>query len=563
MAQPPSESTRLRIGVLLDSFEVRRWVYRILDEIEQSSLAELVLVVQNTALPSRESLLTRSWRRSQFLLYAAYSRLDRYLFRLEPDAFTLTSARALLADMPVINVEPMRARYSDRFTEKDLASIRAFDLDVALRFGFRILRGDVLKIARHGVWSYHHGDPEDFRGGPPGFWEVILGHPTTGSILQELTEDLDAGKVLYRSWGPTHRRSVVRNKEHLYWKSAAFVGRKLADLHRREPEALLPIPLYSDPTSRPLLKKPTNREFLPLLLRFGIRAMREKLNEVRTESQWLLGFRFSDADTKLPSSNLDLIPITPPSDRYWADPFPVEVDGKYFVFFEEYLFRQRKGHISCFELAEEGPTSPPVTVLSRPYHLSYPFVFRWRGALFMIPETSANRTVELYRCLNFPGEWTLESALLRDLRAADATLFHDESRWWMFVNLAEEGATHARDELHLFSAETPVGPWHPHPSNPVKSDVRGARPAGRLITWQGQLFRPAQDCSWVYGRALVFHRVERLDGSEFREVEVWRTLPDWYPHLLATHTYNQQGRLTVLDGMRRISRFKSRANLAT
>ena len=107
----------------------------------------------------------------------------------------------------------------------------SFDLDVALCFGFRILKGDALKIARHGVWSFHHGDNLVNRGGPAGFWEVMDGIPVTGSVLQILTEDLDNGRVIYRSWSPTSDRfSVKANRNNLYWKSSAFVIRKLKDL---------------------------------------------------------------------------------------------------------------------------------------------------------------------------------------------------------------------------------------------------------------------------------------------------------------------------------------------
>jgi hypothetical protein len=41
------------------------------------------------------------------------------------------------------------------------------------------------------VWSYHHGDNEFYRGGPPHFWELYEKAPLSGVILQVLTEELD------------------------------------------------------------------------------------------------------------------------------------------------------------------------------------------------------------------------------------------------------------------------------------------------------------------------------------------------------------------------------------
>jgi hypothetical protein len=91
----------------------------------------------------------------------------------------------------------------------------------------------------------------------------------------------------------------------------------------------------------------------------------------------------------------------------------------------------------------------------------------------------------------------------------------------MFANIAVEGARNW-DELHLFSAERPFGPWRPHRQNPVKSDVRSARPARRLFESRGEVLRPAQDCSVRYGYALSIQRITRLDTKEYREEEVAR-----------------------------------------
>ncbi len=540
----------LRVGLLLDSLELRSWVVRVIREVEESPYAEIVLVVLNTAPAQKIGRLRRLWLRREYLLYAAYRRLDRRLFRLQPDAFEAVDASPLLEGKPVLEVDPLRKRYSDYFRPDGLERIHSFDLDLALRFGFRILRGKALEIARHGVWSFHHGDIRDFRGGPPGFWEVMTGAPVTGSVLQRLTEELDAGEILYRSYAPTHRRSVERNNEHLYWKSAAFVGRTLRRLAEEGPEAIEP--LHDPRPPGPLNRKPSNLAVLPVLTRFALRAGTEKVAEMATRSQWLLGYRLSDEERPGPEAAAGLRPIFPPRDRYWADPFPLRVGGRTFVFVEEYLYRRKRGRVAVLEIDDGGRVSPLGTVLETTHHLSYPFVFQWRGEVFVIPESSAARTVDLYRCRSFPGEWTHEARLFEDLYAVDATLWQEDSRWWLFMNLAEKGAVHARDELCLFHSESPLGPWRPHRRNPVVSDVRCARPAGRLFRWQGDLYRPAQDCSRRYGYAIVFQKVLELSPSVYREETVARIEPDWRSGLLATHTYNREGRLTVVDGMRRV-----------
>jgi len=90
--------------------------------------------------------------------------------------------------VPLVSIRPVQTKFSDSMTDEDISRIESYEVDVLLRLGFRILRGKILRCARFGAWSYHHGDNRVNRGGPAGFWEVVLGLPETGSILQILTE---------------------------------------------------------------------------------------------------------------------------------------------------------------------------------------------------------------------------------------------------------------------------------------------------------------------------------------------------------------------------------------
>lgn len=551
MTLPMSTSSpQLRVGILIDSFIQPAWTHRILSDIQASEVACLKLVVKNEA-PTPSSWRQRLWNNAAYLLYRLYSRLDRRLFKTSPDAFAPVNLEPLLADCPVINVAPIQKKYSDYLTADDVETIRTYRLDVALRFGFRILRGDILNVPTYGVWSYHHGDNLVNRGGPPGFWEVMENQPTTGAVLQILTDQLDAGQVLCRTHVPTWKRSVIRNRNHLYWLASAFVSRKLTDLHQRGPSAL-DDDAYQNlymPYSHRLYQNPTNGECSRVLLGFGARTLQSKLQDWVTHKQWFLAYGFHKDDSPQPAStfyNFKL--IIPPKNQDWADPFPIKVNNTYFIFIEVYDHYAKQGHIATLELDAQGHCSQPITVLSRPYHLSYPFVFRWRGDYFMTPETGDNRTVELYRCQQFPGQWQQEASLLEGVRAVDATLLETQGRWWMFVNIGVEGTAHPNDELHLFYADSPLGPWQPHPQNPVKSDCRSARPAGKLFWWHGDLYRPAQDCSYNYGHAIVLNRIDQLDTRTFRETEISRIWPRWTKNIRATHTLNSVEGLTVIDG---------------
>lgn len=546
--------TPIRVGLLLDSYLQPRWVHRIIADIQSSDIARVALVVLNGRVANGAGgsmgLLRKLHMFRRDLLYLLYRKADERLFRPKINAFEMVDTRALLASCPEIVVYPVQKKFSDYLEPADAEAVRAADLDVALRFGFRILRGDFLKIARYGVWSYHHGDNTENRGGPPGFWEVMEGNPLTGSVLQVLSEQLDGGQIIYRSYAATEPHSVIRNKNAYYWKSSAFVMRRLRDLCEFGPRSLAEAHPNGrfEPYSRRLYTQPGNREMLPLLWRWLVRYAGAKLINATHHYQWFLAYQTGKPGGP-PPSFYRFKRMIPPRGRFWADPFPIKRGSRYYIFIEEYLFSRRKGRIAVIEMDERGSWQPPATVLERSYHLSYPFLFEWQGQLYMIPETSDNGTIERYRCTAFPDQWELDEVIMRDVIAVDATLAEIDGAWWMFANLAEPGAS-KNDELHLFYAASPLGPWRPHRANPVKSDARSARPAGRLFQHHGAWYRPSQDCTHTYGHSILLNEIVRIDPAHYEEREVSRILPRWEEDLLAAHTFNQVDGLAVIDALR-------------
>ena len=237
--------------------------------------------------------------------------------------------------------------------------------------------------------------------------------------------------------------------------------------------------------------------------------------------------------------------LMPPPDREWADPFPVETDDGVVVFVEEYVRSRGRGHLAVVSLDAHRRASPATPVLELDHHCSYPFVFRWDGAWYLLPEQAAAGTLELYRATDFPTGWVHDRTVL-DRPAADATIAEIDGTWWLFTALPGEGGT-TPDELHLFRAAGPLGPWEPHPANPVVTDVRTARPAGRLFRVGDAWYRPAQNGGPTYGYSIVVLRIEQLDGSGYRERLVHEIRPGWGPGVSATHTLNRAGAITAID----------------
>jgi len=170
----------------------------------------------------------------------------------------------------------------------------------------------------------------------------------------------------------------------------------------------------------------------------------------------------------------------------------------------------------------------------------------------MIPETAQNRTVEVYKCKNFPNEWELECKLMKNVFAYDATLFEHNDTWWLFANISEHDSASTWDELCLFSSDNPLSDdWQPHPMNPIVSDIRSARPAGKIFRKNGRIYRPSQNSSCRYGYALNFSEILELTKTTYKERVVECLEPDWDPSIIGLHTFSASGELTVIDAIHR------------
>jgi hypothetical protein len=247
--------------------------------------------------------------------------------------------------------------------------------------------------------------------------------------------------------------------------------------------------------------------------------------------------------------------------RFYADPFPFEHDGRTHVFVEDYDHSTGRGVISVVDVGDHGPAGEPRPVLRHDVHLSYPFVLADEGEVWMIPETSAARTIELYRATAYPDRWERAAVLVEGLEASDATVFRWADRWWMAATVRDGGSF--SDHLHLWHAERLRGPWTPHRNNPVLIDIASARPAGRVVEQDGRLLRPAQDCRGGYGSAVTVTEIVRLDEDTFEQRLVGRLAPGerWAGHRL--HTVNRAGRLECIDGSALSPRFRSRRKRAS
>jgi hypothetical protein len=337
----------------------------------------------------------------------------------------------------------------------------------------------------------------------------------------------------------------------LFWNSKSILPRKLKELYSVGEEQFFGKlkkqnnePFFYD---NKLYTVPTNYETIKNVFKLYWISVKRIIKERFYFAQWIVLFKL-ESNKRMSKSFFQFKRLLPPKDRFWADPFIIEKNNKFYIYIEELFYSDNKGKISLIEMDQEGNYTNPEIVLETDYHLSYPFLIEDNNELYMIPETEENRTIELYKCITFPKKWELERVLFSDLKAVDSTIFKHNNKYWLFTNIHEFQGDSGIDELFLFYSESLLEDnWISHPQNPIASNPSFTRPAGNIFIKENRIFRPAQNCSKHYGYGMQIREIVTINETEYEERQVQSIYPNWEKDLLSTHTLNHSGKLTVID----------------
>jgi glycosyltransferase involved in cell wall biosynthesis len=526
----------LRIGILLDDLKVSQWISDIIGNLNRSGITLSVVLVNQA--PGRSTSFKKFY-------YKVFRFFESKILPGKLDPFTITPLY-FPDDIPVLNIRPLKSGIRAVFNDNDLSAIEKYEVDLLLRFGFGILSGRILKLPRYGVWSLHHGDIDNFRGGPPGFWEWFYKVPVTGITVQQLTEELDGGIVIAKAYTKTDFTSVRRNQTIIFFRGVQLMTDSVLALEERKqtPQIKETPSFYSSI----LYKDPGFVDALLSFYKLFFRAIPLAITRHFFNEQWVLFFALRNQDS-LAFNFSKFHRLVPEADRSWADPFVVTIAKKHYIFIEELIFRKRKGHITCLIIDEFGRLESSLVVLERSYHLSYPFLFQEKGQWYMIPESAENRTVDLYECTSFPDTWSYKKTLLSEIESFDNTLIKRDNRYWLFSTVRKGRGASPNDDLHLFFADDLLADrWLQHEGNPVISNPASARPAGRIFNYQGLLYRPSQICIPRYGYGISINRIDECSSVAYKEFSVSNIEPKWCKGLLTTHTLNFDQFSVVADG---------------
>jgi hypothetical protein len=540
----------LRVAVLLDALVVPGWIHHILSEIEKSSFANLVLLatVKNSATHISSSI----FRPSTPALLRLWWHCDQKVFKYrsaKPQMLDWIAFSPRCEKSKLLHCTTVKSVSGKSLSETDFKEILNAEVDVLLNVTSVIPDDELLGLAKRGVWSF--GDAEDLLNSV--FWTLNENNPVLPHTLSVRSNEMDTGRILC-SCSAADRYSFFRNYSSICAKRSQSVLQSLANLHRDESQPA------EDSCIATLARKhrtARNSDVVRLMPRVLTRVFEDQVAKRFTREQWFIAFRKFSALEDSKDGQQSFTVIRPPQGHFYADPFVIDKDEKSYIFFEDYSYAHGKGVISYVELGADGRCSDPQLALEEDFHLAYPCIFEWQGEVYLLPESKSNRTVQLYRAAEFPRCWQLSHVLLSNVSAADSTPLHHGGKFWLLTSGlgTEDPWFDAVSELFVFFADSLSGPWTPHPKNPIVRDVRNSRSAGRVFLWNGQLIRPAQDCSAVYGWAVVLNQIDVLTETDYAEHKIGIISPEWMPANRGTHTFNFSTRYEVLDGRTLISCF--------
>lgn len=543
-----------KVGILVNSTRVSKQINDLLQLSLKSDNYEITTLIVNNIDKNDKNIISQIFlhiiRRDllKFLSVTVFKiicKIESFAIKRLRKFSTFYDKHELFENQyEVINVKPLLSKRGFEYTyeKSDIEKIKNAKLDLLIRAGSGILKGEILTVCPNGIISFHHADNDINRGGPPGFWEVYERNPRTGFIIQRLKEELDGGDVLYKGFVATSWYYSL-NLAKLYEISNPFFHSVIDDITSGKPS---PSVKKKSPYSFPLYSAPSVSQSLVYLMKTTIIFFRKSLRKISGKSyRWGVAYQFVDSwqdvalwrSTKIPN----------PKNRFLADPFVIYRNGEHYCFVEDYDYAIKKGKISVYKITS-GSNKDLGVALIEDFHLSYPYLFEFDDELYMCPETTEKCEIRIYKCVDFPLKWVFHKTIMRDVSAADTTIFPYGDKWWIFTNLDKSLVKDYGSQLHIFYGTDPFTEnWTPHYKNPVIFDSLKARNGG-LITEEDAIYRTYQRQGFdMYGEGVGVSKINVLTTSEYSEEMIFEAVPSFFKNIKGTHTYNFHRGLLVFD----------------
>lgn len=254
-----------------------------------------------------------------------------------------------------------------------------------------------------------------------------------------------------------------------------------------------------------------------------------------------IGYRYVDDNDAHFDKNIPFRVINPSLHRWYADPFPVNHNGKDYIFVEIVDDKNReKGTIGVCNLTDKEDF---VEIINEPFHMSFPNIIKHHEEFYMMPETSEANELRLYKAIDFPYKWQYCSTLVSDLRIVDTVFLRVGSELFAIgQKLPEKKNVAFQIDLDTLTAK-PIR---------LSGTYIDKRPAGNFINYSDGLYHALQECGRVYGEYLHICKLDSFEDGILKETEtgiyqISDMAIDTSIKYRRVHTFNKWNNLEVID----------------
>lgn len=251
-------------------------------------------------------------------------------------------------------------------------------------------------------------------------------------------------------------------------------------------------------------------------------GMKRGVPFVTEKEQWTIGIYSGDSPFNFPATQRRWNPVLRAEDvtdvpaKFVADPFMVQEDETWYLFFEVYNLDTEQGDLAVATSKNTRSWDYEQIILDEPFHLSYPYVFKWQDEYYLIPESFEANSIRLYKAEQFPTKWTFITTLVDNMELVDPSVAFYNDQWWLLATPT------SNDTLHLFFADDLLGPWQEHPASPVvENNLHKSRSSGRLLVYDNRLFRYTMDVDPPVGTHQVWaYEITDISPTTYAEERV-------------------------------------------
>ena len=533
---------KLRIGIISDTGILPKYDQELIGWIQNNS-DKFDLEYQICLSNSKKKNKFDFFKKFNFLLLRIIKRLETIFLRKSNLILDYETIKFDASRLKKINFETKNLNNFNRISldNDDINKIKSLNLDIIIRTCGFILDGDVLNVSKFGILSFHHGDNNNYRGGPAGFWEIFDKVKESGFIIQKLDKNLDGGYKLFE--GNFKSGITYAHNENILFKNSIFYFQKLLILIFKNRK--LPINIPNKIYKKKIFKNPNIFEIFIYIIRiYPTLFKRLFLKILGNKKIWSV--IYNDQNILKTSNYNKFTKISNYKNTFLADPFLFKKNNNKFLFGEEYNFKKSKGSIVVYEI--NGSTYNRIGIcLDENFHLSYPYIFKFENNIYMLPETAQINEIRLYKCIDFPMKWKFFKTLKKDIFAVDNMIFYKNNYWWLFTNIANSHRDRFSN-LDIFYCENPLtDKWKQHDKNPIFVNIYKSRNAGIIIN-KNDIFRINQSPSFYeYGYEINLNKIVKLTPENYEEVCISNIKPDFKKNLIGIHHLNKIDEVVAMD----------------